>query len=134
MSVHIPVPRHRTGRAGVLRRLPVGVVTVLAVLAAGCSADAAADRDAAPVATSQVRVDDDFFEPETVEVPAGTEVTWTWVGNNAHNVTAEEFTSDTQSSGTFSHTFDRPGTYSYECTLHPGMDGTVIVTDTARSR
>jgi plastocyanin len=27
-----------------------------------------------------------------------------------------------------SHTFDRPGTYPYRCTLHDGMDGRVVVT------
>jgi plastocyanin len=64
-----------------------------------------------------------------VEVPAGTEVTWTWDGDNRHNVTGEPFSSDTQSEGTFSHTFDDAGTYTYRCTLHPGMEGAVVVTD-----
>jgi plastocyanin len=35
---------------------------------------------------------------------------------------------DPQRSGTFTHTFDRPGTYPYRCTLHDGMDGRVVVT------
>ncbi|MCK9517899.1 MAG: hypothetical protein M0R74_02550 [Dehalococcoidia bacterium] len=27
------------------------------------------------------------------------------------------------------YTFDSPGTYDYECTLHRGMDGRIIVTE-----
>jgi plastocyanin len=31
-------------------------------------------------------------------------------------------------SGTYSHTFTTPGTYHYQCTIHSGMTGVVIVT------
>jgi plastocyanin len=37
------------------------------------------------------------------------------------------FDSNDQSSGTFRHTFDEPGTYPYECTIHPGMGGRIVV-------
>ena len=29
--------------------------------------------------------------------------------------------------GSFTHTFDRPSTYPYRCTLHDGMDMKVVV-------
>jgi plastocyanin len=29
--------------------------------------------------------------------------------------------------GSFSYTFDKPGTYPYFCAIHPHMTGTVIV-------
>lgn len=57
----------------------------------------------------------------------GTEVTWTWEGDSEHNVVADAFSSDVQSEGIFRHAFDQPGTYRYRCTLHGGMDGTVLV-------
>lgn len=111
------------------RALAVAVAALVTLFVAGCGAAGAQhDADDTPVRTSQVSVDDDVFAPATVEVAPGTEVTWTWVGNNTHNVTADDFASDTQDSGTFTHTFDRAGTYEYACTLHPGMVGTVIVT------
>lgn len=118
-------------RRQVLRRLSVGLVVALAIVAVGCAPDTTAAGASNPVVTSQVSVDDDVFEPATVEVATGTQVTWTWVGNNAHNVTADEFSSETQTDGTFSHAFDQAGSYAYVCTLHPGMDGTVVVTDDA---
>jgi plastocyanin len=30
---------------------------------------------------------------------------------------------------TFSYTFNQPGTYTYDCTLHPYMMGSIIVVD-----
>ena len=83
-----------------------------------------------PVQTNAVSVSDNFFSPITAQVAVGTTVTWTWSsGASAHNVT---FT-DGQASGdktggaTFSRTFNAAGTFTYHCTIHPGMDGSVIV-------
>jgi plastocyanin len=39
----------------------------------------------------------------------------------------EVFAAPEQTSGVFPHRFDTPGTYTYVCTLHEGMTGTVIV-------
>lgn len=110
-------------------RSPLLAVAAVAVLAVGCAAD---DPLAAePVTTSEVAVVDNEFEPAVAEVPAGTTVTWMWEGRNDHNVVADDFSSDVQSSGTFTHTFDEPGTYAYQCTLHGGMRGEVVVIDAA---
>jgi len=67
------------------------------------------------------------FEPGTVSVGVGDAVTWVWEGDAQHNVVGDGFESDDQSSGSFRHAFDEPGTYQYACTLHPGMQGDVIV-------
>lgn len=67
------------------------------------------------------------FEPAAVEVEAGTTVTWRFSDGIPHDVTSDLFKSEAKSEGTFTHTFEEPGTYSYTCTLHPGMDGQVIV-------
>ena len=70
------------------------------------------------------------FEPEVVEVEAGTTVTWMNHDPEDHTVTAEDgsFGSDPFGSGrTFRATFDDPGTYAYICAIHPSMKGTVEV-------
>ncbi len=44
-----------------------------------------------------------------------------------HNVVDEGFQSEIQAQRTYEHRFDAPGTFTYVCTLHRGMDGTVVV-------
>ena len=57
-------------------------------------------------------------------------MTWTNKDTMAHNVTANggAFKSPTLApGGVFSFKFTKAGTYAYNCTLHGGMNGTVIV-------
>ena len=115
-------PHNRTHcRRRLIRTLLL--LTVVA-LAAGCAAGSAA----VPVEGTQVRVVDNDFDPSALEVTAGDTVIWSWEGSNDHNVLGDGFQSETQTSGTFTHTFAGPGTYSYECTLHEGMRGEILVT------
>ena len=78
----------------------------------------------------QVSISDFAFAPGTLEVSAGTEVTWTNADPTDHTVTAFDggFGSDSLGDGaTFSHTFSEPGTYPYRCAIHPDMEGKVKV-------
>ena len=75
-----------------------------------------------------------MFQPDPVRVKAGTTVTWTNQDDILHTVTAgargkpsKEFDEKLKLNGEFSHTFDEAGTHPYVCTIHKGMDGTVIV-------
>jgi plastocyanin len=74
------------------------------------------------------------FSPQEVSIPVGTTVTWVWGTNAAgHNVVPDA--GDTPASSgapasaphSYSFTFDTPGVYSYHCTTHAGMTGTVTV-------
>lgn len=70
------------------------------------------------------------FQPATITISAGTTVTWTNNDNASHTVTADDgsFSSDRLASGaTFSHTFATAGTFTYHCSIHSSMKGTVIV-------
>jgi plastocyanin len=76
------------------------------------------------------------FVPAEVTAHAGQTVTWTFRdgGHNAFGITpGPAFDSriggdDNPEGTTWSHRFDRPGTYEYVCTQHGGMEGRVIVT------
>src|SRR4051795_2071750 len=73
----------------------------------------------------------DRFTPASGTVHEGDTVTWHFDGNS-HTVTAgggagQSFDSGGKSTGTFSHTFDRAGTFPYLCVYHSGMKGTVVV-------
>jgi plastocyanin len=115
-------------RRSTVRGLPL----VALVVAAGCSSPPASSSEipehaGTPVSDPVIEVDDNVFRPDTVTVVAGTEVTWDWVGRIAHNVVGDGFDSGVFVEGSFAHAFDEPGTYPYVCTLHPGMDGEVLV-------
>ena len=81
----------------------------------------------------QVTISNFAFSPEKLTVEAGTTVTWTNQDGAPHNVTSTDgpgvdaattstFDSGSLSQGdTFSFTFDKPGTYYYECTIHASM-------------
>ncbi len=75
-----------------------------------------------------------FYVPATVTVVIGVNDTITWVNDDvtAHTVTSTNpqglFDSGTFGTGAkWSYTFTQPGTYSYYCTIHPFMKGTVVV-------
>jgi plastocyanin len=58
-------------------------------------------------------------------------VSWTNNGATVHNVTSNSgaFASGSLNPGaTFQYTFTTAGSYPYACTLHAGMNGTVMVT------
>ena len=83
-----------------------------------------------------VTIDNFVFEPARVTVKAGTTVTWTNRDDIPHTVAAKErqFKSkvmDTDES--YSFTFSTPGEYTYFCSLHPHMTGTIVVEGTAGS-
>ena len=72
------------------------------------------------------------FSPQTVDAKVGQKIDWTNDDAVDHNVTATSGASfrsnDFGQGGTFSYTPTRAGTIAYVCTLHPGMDGTIVVT------
>lgn len=85
-----------------------------------------------PVATTSVSLTAGLsFDPAAIVVAPGASVTWTWANSTTHNVTftnASISSSGDQSGGTFTSTMpSAAGTYSYSCTIHPGMQGTVQV-------
>jgi len=71
------------------------------------------------------------FTPSSLPVSTGTRVTWAFnAGCTHHTVTATNgggFDSGSQAGGTFSFTFNSPGTYMYHCSIHSSMTGSVTV-------
>ncbi|HEX2233019.1 MAG TPA: cupredoxin family copper-binding protein [Thermoleophilaceae bacterium] len=80
--------------------------------------------------SGSVTITDFKFSPASITVNVGDTVTWTNQGPTQHSATASNGSFDT---GTFprgqsrSHTFHAPGSFSYICTPHPFMKGTVTV-------
>ncbi len=81
-------------------------------------------------ADEQVTISDYEFTPATITVQQGDEVTWTNDGPSSHSATADDDSFDTGvfgAGGSRSVSFDDAGTFTYICTPHPTMEGTVIV-------
>ena len=110
-----------------MRLLPIFGMLFFAVL--GLSLAAAPHAFAA---TTSVSVEDNKYVPPTVTINVGDTVHWTWAGANPHTVTATDSSFDSgasKTSGTFDHTFNTPGTFTYFCKVHGAqvMSGTVVV-------
>lgn len=84
-------------------------------------------------ATTNINIVDFSFEPATVTIAVGDTVTWTNRDSFAHTVTDNvgqppRFdTGPIATNQSSSVRFDTPGTFTYICTIHSGMSGTVVV-------
>jgi plastocyanin len=70
------------------------------------------------------------YSPAALTVNSGDSVTWTNKDKapEGHDVTGDGLDSGLMNQGdTYSFTFDSAGSYSYICTIHPSMTGTVKV-------
>ena len=126
-----------------------GVIIVLIVLAAFLIPGDVPKEEAEP-ATIQSKADvvmptkvsrpgceetDTCYIPSTIVTKKGEPVTWINEDSAFHSVTSGTYDAPTElfDSGhldpyePFSYTFDEDGVYDYYCTLHPWMEGQVIV-------
>jgi plastocyanin len=81
-------------------------------------------------AGGQVAIVDFAFNPASLTVPVGAQVTWRNTGQASHTTTATggQWNSGTLSpGGTFSFTFSSAGSFAYRCNIHPNMMGTIVV-------
>jgi plastocyanin len=113
---------------------PVGyAIALLAAVAlgitAGKSVHGRSQKDS--VAASEIKIDNFTFAPGSLTVAPGTTVQWLNRDDIPHTVVSEDKTTfkskalDTDDK--FSHTFTKPGSYSYFCSIHPKMTGKIIV-------
>jgi plastocyanin len=107
-------------------------LTLIAGLAmwTGTHTPVAASAIAPPAGGSEIEISNFSFAPSTVTVPIGTQVTWTNKDEIGHNVVSADKSIKSKVLDTndkFTFIFTKPGTYSYICTIHPRMKGTVVV-------
>jgi amicyanin len=79
--------------------------------------------------TYTVSVKNMAFQPKELTISAGDTVTWTNDDPVMHDVDIAGIgkSPDLSKGGTYSRTFNEPGTYSYDCDFHPYMTGKIIV-------
>ena len=110
------------------------VAGVLALGAAACgSSSPSAPTVAADVTISMVGDrGNQSFAPSPTTVRVGQTVAWKNNDGTAHNAledAAERFATGTVNAGATSSpiTMSAAGTFTYHCTIHPGMVGTLVV-------
>jgi plastocyanin len=87
---------------------------------------------AASDAKAPVTIDNFAFGPGMLTVKRGTTVVWTNKDDDVHTVKSDggpqAFKSPALDTGdSFAVTFDKAGTYQYICSIHPYMQGKIIV-------
>jgi plastocyanin len=104
---------------------------IIAMLLFAASPSMKAANSAQPAAaTAEVKIDNFSFGPQTLTVPVGATVTWTNRDDIPHTVVSTDgvFKSKVRDTDEqFSYKFDKAGTYSYFCSIHPKMTGKVVV-------
>jgi plastocyanin len=121
--------------------LPLCAALALALVVAGCGggddnggggSTATSSASSSSGGGVQIKMQNIQFSPKATTVKVGQKVTWTNDDSTDHNVTADsgaDFKSkDFGNGATFEFTADKAGTIKYECTIHPGMVGTLTVT------
>src|SRR5215203_5307103 len=111
-------------RRRAMRRLSYVAALALEVTLALASAAGAQGQ------TMTVSIEDFFFSPANMTVAPGTTVMWVNNGQAPHTSTADDGAWDSgtlQPGESFSFTFDQAGTYTYHCSIHPDMTGTITV-------
>ena len=123
-------PRSRAGRQAAAAALLAPLAAAPFFLISGSASAQEGNKVSATV--------DNKFDPATINVKAGDEVTWTNAGG-AHTVTGGENAPDPASpignnnlfdpNATVKVKFDKPGTYKYFCQPHlsVGMIGEIVV-------
>lgn len=120
-----------------------GSVTILglalsAVVLTGCGGSPAATPTAPPIGSiihitiiaTRSGHPDAIYSPDPIRVRVGQTITWSNTDTDPHDVSADNglfYSGPIGTSGRWRWTARKPGTYTYTCTLHPDMHGTIIV-------
>lgn len=81
-------------------------------------------------AAARISIVDFDFTPNEINIVVADSVTWSNDDGAPHGLAFSDGAPGTDlllPGATFSRRFDRPGTYNYNCTVHPYMTGRVVV-------
>jgi plastocyanin len=127
---------HRASSVDVMRPITL-LVACLALVLAGCgggndNGGSGSSSGSSSGNTVTIDMKNIKFAPEDVTVKVGQTVKWVNQDTVDHDVSAKsgaDFKSDLFGNGkSFEWKADKAGTVSYVCTVHPGMVGTLKVT------
>ncbi len=122
-------------RAVLLRRCAAAAVTlaaaVIALVLVTSGATTVVSLEPRNTGDALIAARDRSFDRADIEIEPGTTVEWRNAGTHTHHLVREfdgvTLDDDLPPGRTETATFDRPGTFSFSCAIHPEMTGTVTV-------
>jgi plastocyanin len=118
----------------------ITLILVIAIVASGCTTTTTTQNPTPAPATTPtptpvnqnqtytVNIQNNAFNPPSLQVPAGSTVKWVNLDSVQHEPKGNVFDSGPlNQNGVFEHTFNQAGTYNYACAIHPSMQGTITV-------
>lgn len=80
------------------------------------------------VEANSITIQNFAFNPDTLTIKQGTQVTWTNQDSTTHKIKSDTFNSgDLNKGDTFEFTFNTKGSFNYSCSIHPSMTGKIVV-------
>ena len=110
--------------AGLVLAIPVMAALVALITPPHAKSDQANSR------ATEIKVDNFTFGPGTLTVPVNSTVTWVNKDDIPHVIASNDGLFKSKALDTddkFSYTFTKAGTYPYYCSIHPKMQGKVVV-------
>jgi len=118
-----PTPRNKT----------IALLCAISCINLSAFALAGEMKDAGSTGSKQntIEIKDFAFNPQTITVKSGEKITWTNRDEEPHTVVSVEKqfkkSSALDTDQSFTITAGAPGTYTYFCSVHPKMTGTIVV-------
>ena len=110
--------------AGLVLAIPMTVALVILLMPTHAKSEEAKSQ------STEIKVDNFTFGPATLTVPVNSTVTWVNKDDIPHVIASNDGLFKSKALDTddkFSYTFTKAGTYAYYCTIHPKMQGKVVV-------
>jgi len=89
------------------------------------------DTDSVGASGTRIEIKDFAFNPQTITVKSGEKITWINRDEEPHTIVSVEKqfkkSSALDTDQEFTITAGAPGTYTYYCSVHPKMTGTIVV-------
>jgi plastocyanin len=87
--------------------------------------------DSTTIKQNKIEIKDFAFNPQTITVKSGEKITWINRDEEPHTVVSVEKqwkkSTALDTDQEFTITVGAPGTYTYFCSVHPKMTGTIVV-------
>ena len=110
--------------------IAIAAACLLTVVGAVGAASKAVSAGESASPSTEIKIDNFTFAPETLTVKAGTQITWTNHDDIPHTVVSDDNAFKSKALDTdekFSFTPTKAGTYAYFCSIHPKMTAKLVV-------